>query len=55
VIPYTNCAGCGLKALASAPNPVGVEPPFTAAEIEQQRNLCPGCRKKALADRGVTP
>jgi formate hydrogenlyase subunit 6/NADH:ubiquinone oxidoreductase subunit I len=52
VIPYTACAGCGAKTLASAPNPVGVEPPFSAAEIELQRNLCPGCRKKALAERG---
>ena len=40
-------------ALASAPNPVGVVPPFTAEEIEIQRNLCPGCRKTALAERGV--
>jgi formate hydrogenlyase subunit 6/NADH:ubiquinone oxidoreductase subunit I len=52
VIPYVACAGCGNKTLSSAPNPVGVEPPFTAAEIEQQRNLCPACRKKALAERG---
>ncbi len=51
-IPYLACTGCGNKALASAPNPGGVNPPFTAAEIEQQRNLCPACRKKALADRG---
>lgn len=54
-IPYVACAGCGNKALASAPNPVGVVPPFSAAEIEQQRNLCPACRKKALAERGATP
>jgi ferredoxin len=51
-IPYVACAGCGNKTLASAPNPVGVTPPFTPAEIEQQRNLCPACRKKALAERG---
>jgi ferredoxin len=53
VIPYVACAGCGNKTLSSAPNPVGVEPPFSAAEIEQQRNLCPACRKKALAERGA--
>jgi formate hydrogenlyase subunit 6/NADH:ubiquinone oxidoreductase subunit I len=52
-IPYVPCTTCGAKALASAPTPVGVEPPFTAEEIEIQRNLCPGCRKKALAARGV--
>ena len=55
VIPYTACAGCGMKALASAPNPVGINPPFTPTEIEQQRNLCPACRKKALAERGAQP
>lgn len=54
-IPYVACTGCGAKALASAPNPVGVNPPFTPEEIEQQRNLCPACRKKALAERGVQP
>ncbi|MDO8989819.1 MAG: 4Fe-4S binding protein [Sideroxyarcus sp.] len=54
VIPYVSCSACGTKALASAPNPVGVIPPFSAEEIEQQRNLCPGCRKTALAERGVT-
>jgi formate hydrogenlyase subunit 6/NADH:ubiquinone oxidoreductase subunit I len=53
VIPYTKCTGCGMKTLASAPNPVGVVPPFTPEEIEQQRNLCPACRKKALAERGA--
>jgi ferredoxin len=53
VIPYVACAACGNKALGSAPNPVGVEPPFTRAETEQQRNLCPACRKKALAERGA--
>jgi formate hydrogenlyase subunit 6/NADH:ubiquinone oxidoreductase subunit I len=53
VIPYTNCSVCGLKTLASAPNPVGVEPPFSAEEIEQHRHLCAGCRKKAMAERGV--
>jgi formate hydrogenlyase subunit 6/NADH:ubiquinone oxidoreductase subunit I len=55
VIPYTACTGCGNKSLASAPNPVGVVPPFTPEEIEQQRHLCPACRKKALAERGVQP
>lgn len=54
LIPYVSCTACGAKALASAPNPVGVTPPFTAEEIEQQRNLCPGCRKKALAERGAS-
>jgi len=54
VIPYVTCTSCGGKALASAPNPVGVEPPFSAEEIEQQRNLCPGCRKKALEERGAS-
>jgi ferredoxin len=54
VIPYVSCTACGAKALASAPNPVGVLPPFTADEIKQQRNLCPGCRKKALGERGVS-
>ena len=53
VIPYTACKGCGMKTLASAPNPVGVSPPFTAAEIELHRHLCPACRKKALAERGT--
>ena len=52
-IPYVACAGCGNKTLASAPNPVGVEPPFTPAEIEHHRNLCPACRKKAPAERGA--
>ena len=54
VIPYTACTGCGMKTLATAPNPVGVIPPFSADEIEQQRHLCPACRKKALAERGAT-
>ncbi|MBV8646105.1 4Fe-4S dicluster domain-containing protein [Paludibacterium sp.] len=51
LIPYTACSACGTKTLASAPNPVGVEPPFSAEEIEQFRHLCPGCRKKALEER----
>jgi len=53
VVPYTACTGCGMKTLASAPNPVGVVPPFSAEEIEQHRHLCPACRKKAMAQRGV--
>ena len=52
-IAYVACTGCGNKTLSSAPNPGGVEPPFTPEEIEQQRNLCPACRKKALAERGA--
>lgn len=52
VIPYTACTSCGTKTLATAPNPVGIKPPFTPEEIEQHRNLCPACRKKALAERG---
>ena len=52
-IAYVSCTACNAKTLSSAPNPVGVTPPFTAEEIEEQRNLCPGCRKKALAERGV--
>ena len=52
-IAYVSCAGCNAKTLSSAPNPVGVEPPFTPEEIELQRNLCPACRKKALAERGA--
>jgi formate hydrogenlyase subunit 6/NADH:ubiquinone oxidoreductase subunit I len=54
VIPYIECAGCGGKTLASAPNPVGVEPPFTPEEIERHHHLCPVCRKKAMAERGQT-
>ena len=54
-VPYTACTGCGMKTLASAPNPVGIVPPFTAEEIEQHRHLCPACRKKALTNRGATP
>jgi formate hydrogenlyase subunit 6/NADH:ubiquinone oxidoreductase subunit I len=53
VIPYTTCTGCGMKTLASAPNPVGVSPSYTPAEIEVHRQLCPACRKKALAERGA--
>jgi formate hydrogenlyase subunit 6/NADH:ubiquinone oxidoreductase subunit I len=52
-VTYISCSACGAKALASAPNPVGVVPPFTAEEIEVQRNLCPVCRKKVLAERGI--
>jgi len=53
-IPYVACTACGAKALSSRPTPVGVEPPLTAEEIEVQRNLCPGCRKKAMAERGAS-
>ena len=52
-IAYVSCTGCNAKTLSSAPNPGGVEPPFTPEEIEQQRNLCSACRKKALAERGA--
>lgn len=52
LIPYTTCSACGMKTLASAPNPVGINPPYTPEEIEQHRQLCPACRKKALAERG---
>lgn len=54
-IAYTTCNGCEAKTLASAPNPVGVDPPFTPEEVEQHRYLCAACRKKALATRGTTP
>lgn len=54
-IAYTTCTGCAAKTLASAPNPVGVDPPFTPEEVEQHRYLCAACRKKALATRGTTP
>jgi formate hydrogenlyase subunit 6/NADH:ubiquinone oxidoreductase subunit I len=53
-IAYTTCSGCAAKTLASAPNPVGVDPPFTPEEVEQHRYLCAACRKKALATRGTT-
>jgi formate hydrogenlyase subunit 6/NADH:ubiquinone oxidoreductase subunit I len=53
-IAYTTCTGCAAKTLASAPNPVGVDPPFTPEEVEQHRYLCAACRKKALATRGTT-
>lgn len=52
-IPYVTCAACGAKALSSAPNPAVTTPPLTPEEVQQQRNLCPGCRKKALAERGA--
>ena len=54
LLPYISCSQCGGKTLSSAPNPVGVDPPFSAEEIEQQRHLCPACRKKAMAERGVS-
>lgn len=55
LIAYTTCAQCGVKALASAPNVIGLEPPVGPEEFEQLRNLCPGCRRKALLARGKQP
>lgn len=51
-LPYTSCTGCGAKTLATAPNPSGVNPPYSPAEVELHRGLCAACRKKALATRG---
>lgn len=52
VIPYTSCAVCGVKTLASAPNVVGIDPPLDRDQFEQLRNRCAGCRKDFLEARG---
>ncbi|MGO4870214.1 MAG: 4Fe-4S binding protein [Roseiarcus sp.] len=52
LIPNQICAGCGAKALATAPMTANVRPPYSAEEFEHARALCPKCRAKFLKSRG---
>jgi formate hydrogenlyase subunit 6/NADH:ubiquinone oxidoreductase subunit I len=51
LIPNQLCAGCGAKALATAPMVGNVSPPLADEELAQLRPLCPKCRANYLKAR----
>jgi formate hydrogenlyase subunit 6/NADH:ubiquinone oxidoreductase subunit I len=55
LIPNHACAGCGAKALATAPATQKIKPPLSADELGHLKSLCPKCRAKFLKSRKVAP